>query len=56
MGRKKKYYTEDELKTARRRWVLEHYYRNKEQLNKRRMDKYYELQKNSRTDNRKSKE
>ena len=51
MGRKKKYQTEDEKHEAQKRWMREYYYRNRERLNKERMERYYELQKNTRSDN-----
>ena len=56
MGRKKKYFTEDEKKEAQRKWVREYYQRNKEKLNKNSMEKYYELRKNLQSNNRKSEE
>ena len=54
MGRLKKYKSEQEKVEAQRLWAKEYYHRNKEKINKKAMEKYYELQKNSRSDNRKS--
>jgi len=54
MGRLKKYNTAEEKKEAQQKWVREYYYRNKEFLNKRQMEKYYELRKNIQSDNTKS--
>jgi len=42
MGRKRKYYTEEERREAQRKWAREYYYRNKDKINKKAMDKYYE--------------
>ena len=42
MGRKTKYNTEAEKLEAQRKWALEYYYRNKEELNSKRMKDYYE--------------
>ena len=56
MGRKKKYFTEDERKEAQRRWNKTFYEHNKDRLNKNSMEKYYELRKNLQSDNRKSEE
>jgi hypothetical protein len=50
MGRKKKY-TEEELKAAQRAWSKSYYERNKEKINKKTMEKYYELRKNLQSDN-----
>lgn len=47
MGRLKKYNTDEEKKTAQQKWVREYYYRNKESLNKRQMEKYYEKIRNN---------
>jgi hypothetical protein len=46
MGRKKKYNTKEEKYAAQKKWQLDYYYRNKDRLNKERMEKYYELRKN----------
>lgn len=56
MGRKKKYNTTAEQKAARSQWNKAYYEKNKDRLNKKSMEKYYELQKNSRPDNRESNE
>jgi hypothetical protein len=42
MGRKKKYLTEEDKKLAQQRWVREYYARNREKLNKKAKDGYYE--------------
>lgn len=42
MGRKQKYKTNEERKEAQRRWAREYYHRNKDKINKRAMEKYYE--------------
>ncbi len=52
MGRLKKYKTEQEKAEAQRTWAKEYYYRNKEKINKKTMEKYYELRKNIQPDNR----
>lgn len=41
MGRKKKYKTEDEIKEANRKKALAYYHRNKEEINRKKMEKYY---------------
>ena len=41
MGRKKKN-NSDELKEMKRKWKLAWYYRNRDEVNKKRMKKYYE--------------
>ena len=46
MGRSKKYKTEQEKIDAQRTWAKEYYHRNKEVINKKTMEKYYELRKN----------
>jgi hypothetical protein len=56
MGRLKKYSTEDEKKEAQKKWASEYYYRNKEKINKKAMEKYYGLQKNLRPDNKQGEE
>ena len=56
MGRLKKYKTEQEKLEAQRIWAKEYYYRNKEIINKKTMEKYYELRKNIQSNNRESKE
>jgi hypothetical protein len=42
MGRKKKYNV-DELRQMQKKWKLAWYYRNREKLNKKRMEKYYRI-------------
>lgn len=42
MGRKLKYKTEDEQLDAKRKWRREWYARNKKQVNRERMRKYYQ--------------
>ena len=56
MGRLKKYKTDQEKIEAQRLWAREYYHRNKELINKKTMEKYYELQKDLRSDNGKSEE
>jgi hypothetical protein len=51
MGRLKKYSTEEEKKEAQKKWANEYYHRNKEKINKRAMEKYYELQKDIQPNN-----
>jgi hypothetical protein len=41
MGRKKKYFTEEDAKIAKRIKALKYYYKNKERINKERMEAYY---------------
>ena len=45
MGRKKKYLTEEERHEAQKKWMMEHYHRNKEKLKKNALRIYY-LKKN----------
>lgn len=52
MGRKKKY-TEEGLKEAQRKWSKSYYERNKQIINNKAMEKYYELRKNIQPDNTK---
>ena len=54
MGRLKKYKTEQEKIEAQRDWAKEYYHRNKEVINKKTMEKYYELRKNIQSDNKQS--
>jgi hypothetical protein len=56
MGRLKKYSTEEEKKEAQKKWANQYYHRNKEKINKMAMEKYYELQKNIRSNNTESEE
>lgn len=46
MGRIKKYSTEYEKKEAQKKWAKEYYYRNKNIINKKTMEKYYGRKKN----------
>lgn len=54
MGRLKKYETEQAKIEAQRIWSKEYYQRNKEKINKKAMEKYYELRKNLQSNNRTS--
>jgi len=47
MGRKRKYQTPDEKLEAQRRWAREYYQRNKDEINRKAMEKYYVLQKDT---------
>jgi len=49
MGRKRKYKSEKEQREAQKKWANEYYHRNKERINKKAMEKYYEQ-----TNNRKN--
>tara|TARA_R110002020_G_scaffold43724_1_gene126779 strand:- start:385 stop:567 length:183 start_codon:yes stop_codon:yes gene_type:complete len=40
MGRKKKYYTEEERKEAQRQWQMDHYERNKAKILKKAKERY----------------
>lgn len=40
MGRKKLYYTSKEKKEAQRKWQMDYYYRNKEDILKKMKEKY----------------
>ena len=42
MGRKKKYHTEKDRQEAQRRWQMEHYLRNKEEIKKKARERYRE--------------
>ena len=42
MGRKRKYLTEEERVQAQREWNRKYYTKNKEKLNMKQMEKYYE--------------
>lgn len=46
MGRLKKYKTEKEKQDAQKKWAIDYYYRNKEKINKKTMEKYYEKKRN----------
>jgi hypothetical protein len=54
MGRKKKYFTEEERKNAQKKYSQDYYVRNKEIIDKKSKD-YYELRKSLQSDNRESK-
>jgi len=41
MGRKKKYLTEEDKHEAEKRWMMEHYERNKEVLKQKALERYY---------------
>ena len=41
MGRKKKYLTEEDKHEAEKRWMMEHYWRNKEVLKEKALVRYY---------------
>jgi hypothetical protein len=56
MGRLKKYKTKEEKKEAQKKWANQYYHRNKEEINKKAMVKYYGLQKNIQSDNSEGKE
>ena len=45
MGRNKKYNTDEEQLQAKRKWARDYYHRNKSQINKKTMEKYYEQKK-----------
>ena len=40
MGRKRKYFTEEEKKQAQKKWQSEHYERNKEAIKKKARNRY----------------
>ena len=40
MGRKRKYYSEEEKQEAQRKWQMEHYQRNKDKILKKARDTY----------------
>jgi hypothetical protein len=42
MGRKKKYHTEKERRDAQRKWQMEHYLRNKEEIKQKARERYRE--------------
>ena len=42
MGRKRKYHTEKERQEAQRKWQMEHYLRNKEQIKQKARERYRE--------------
>ena len=43
MGRKRKYHTEKERREAQRKWQMEHYQRNKEEIKQKAGDRYREM-------------
>ena len=43
MGRKRKYHTEKERRDAQRKWQMEHYQRNKEEIKQKARDRYREM-------------
>ena len=47
MGRTKKYYTEEEKKSAQSRWFKNWYEKNKKELNAHRMETYYDKKNSS---------
>jgi len=42
VGRKRKYHTEKERREAQRKWQMEHYLRNKEEIKQKARDRYRE--------------
>ena len=42
MGRKRKYFTKKEKQEAQRKWQMEHYLRNKEQIKQKARERYRE--------------
>ena len=42
MGRKRKYHTEKQRRDAQRRWQMEHYQRNKEDIKQKAKERYRE--------------
>ena len=40
MGRKRKYHTEKERREAQRKWQMEHYLRNKEEIKQKAKERY----------------
>lgn len=41
MGRKRKYFTDDEQKQANRDKFMRHYWKNQEKIKKRNLERYY---------------
>lgn len=41
MGRKRKYNTDEEKRDAQRRWQMEHYQRNREEILRKARERYY---------------
>ena len=46
MGRKRKYHTEKETREAQRKWQMEHYQRNKEEIKEKARQRYRQKKKN----------
>ena len=46
MGRKRKYHTEKERREAQRKWQMEHYLRNKEDIKQKAREKYRQKKRN----------
>ena len=46
MDRKRKYHTDKERREAQRKWQMEHYLRNKEEIKQKARDKYREQKRN----------
>ena len=46
MGRKRKYNTEKERREAQRKWQMDHYQRNKEEIKQKARERYREKKKN----------
>ena len=42
MGRKRKYHTEKERREAQRKWQMQHYQRNKDEIKKKAKERYRE--------------
>jgi hypothetical protein len=42
MGRKRKYHTEKERRDAQRKWQMEHYQRNKDEIKQKAKERYRE--------------
>ena len=55
MGRKRKYFTDEEQQDAQRRWQMEHYERNKEALRKVARDRYRKKRRDEITEERRKK-
>ena len=45
MGRKRKYHTEKERREAQRKWQMDHYQRNKEEIKQKARERYREKKK-----------
>ena len=45
MGRKRKYHTEKERRDAQRKWQMEHYQRNKEEIKQKARQRYRQKKK-----------